>query len=228
MERKMTKHKDKAERSGVVCVLDDKRGVQQSEPGVTERVLDTYDATVHVGLRTVVCGAAIERVDANGEETIELPKPRELRAAAAIVRCLMPDKLQGSEIKAMRKIMGLTLADLAKQLDERTAPETVSRWEANAQPIGGYADKVLRLLVCETLSKEAPGVAYNGALLATLRVRDPWKADPAYRSPPIVLRLIQLKKQSGGIIETWNERAAFAECLDAARGARLYPKPPKP
>jgi hypothetical protein len=74
--------------------------------------------------------------------------------------------------------------------------------------MGGYADKVLRLLICESLSKEAPGVAYNGALLANLQVRDPWKADQTYQSPPIVLRLIQLKEQSGEIIETWNEKRA--------------------
>ena len=173
-----------------------------------KRSSTTYDATAHVGLHTVVCGAAIERVDEDGETTIELPKSRELRAAAAIVRCLMPDKLQGCEIKAMRKIMGLTLADLAKQLDERTAAETVSRWEADAQPMGGYADKVLRLLVCETLRKEAPGIEYNGGLLAGLKVRDPWKANPDYQSPRIVLRLIKLKEQSGEIIETWNEKRA--------------------
>jgi DNA-binding transcriptional regulator YiaG len=209
MEKSMTKHNDKPDpAAGVVCVLDGKRRQASSKSAVKELRLEIYDATAHVGLRTVVCGAAIERVDEDGEKTIELPKPRELRAAAAVVRCLIPDKLQGWEIKAMRKIMGLTLADLAKQLDERTAPETVSRWEADAQPMGGFADKVLRLLICENLSKEAPGVAYNGGLIANLKVRDPWKANPDYQSPPIVLRLIQLKEQSGTIIETWNEKHA--------------------
>jgi DNA-binding transcriptional regulator YiaG len=176
---------------------------------VRERVLESYDATPHVGLRTIVCNAAIARIDANHEATIEVPKPRELAAAAAIVRCLIPVKLQGREIKAMRKIMNMTLADLAKRLDERTAPETVSRWEADAQPIGGYADKVLRLLVCEELRKDAPGVEYNGAMLANLKVADPFKADPNYELPPIVLTLIQLKEQaSGSIIETWNAKRA--------------------
>ena len=108
----------------------------------------------------------------------------------------------------MRKIMGLTLAGLARELDERTATETVSRWEADAQPMGGYADKVLRLLVCETLTKEAPGIEYNGGLLAHLKVRDPWKANPDHQSPSIVLRLIKLKERSGEIIETWNEKRA--------------------
>ena len=37
--------------------------------------------------------------------------------------------------------------------------------------MGGYADKVLRLVICEALSKEAPGVEYNGAMLAELGVR---------------------------------------------------------
>jgi DNA-binding transcriptional regulator YiaG len=206
----MTRHNDKPEKrgKGVVCALDGQHRKTAIEAAVKERLLDTYDATTHVGLRTIVCGAAIERVDASGEQTIELPKPRELRASAAVVRCLMPDKLQGWEIKTMRKIMGLTLAELAKQLDERTAVETVSRWEADAQPMGGYADKVLRLLICEKLSREAPGVEYNGGMLANLKVRDPWKSNPDYQVPSIVLHLIQLKEQSGSIIETWNAKQA--------------------
>lgn len=201
----MTKHNDGG---SPVCVLDGQHPKASVKETKRETILAVYEATAHVGLRTVVRNAAIERVDANGEETIELPKQRELRASAAVVRCLMPDKLQGWEIKAMRKIMGLTLADLAKKLDERTAPETVSRWEANAQPMGGYADKVLRLLVCEMLSKEAPGIEYNGTMLAELRVRDPWKGNCDYQVPPVVLHLIQLKEQSGSIIETWNDRRA--------------------
>jgi DNA-binding transcriptional regulator YiaG len=206
----MTKHNDKTvERcGGPVCVLDGEHSTALVKESVRERKLDTYDATVHVGLRTMVCNAAIERVDETGDETIELPKQRELRASAAVVRCLMPDKLQASEIKAMRKIMGLTLAQFAKKLDERTATETVSRWEANAQPMGGYADKVLRLLVCETLSKQAPGIEYNGAMLADLRVHDPWKGNPNYQVPPVMLHLIQMKEQTGSIIETWNEKRA--------------------
>lgn len=202
----MTKHGDMPENRapGEVRVLDGQHRVN-----AIKRILESYDATPHVGLRTVVCNAAIERVDADGEETIELPKPRELRASAAVVRCLLPIKLRGWEIKAMRKIMGLTLADLAKKLDERTAVETVSRWEADAQPMGGYAEKILRLHVCEELRKDAPGIEYNAGMIADLRIRDPWKADPAYDLPPIVLTLIQLKEQSSGsIIETWNAKKA--------------------
>ena len=202
MELVMVKHD---EETGEARVLDGDKRVT-----ATEKVLPIYDATPHVGLHTIVCNAAIERVDENGEETIELPKPRELRAAAAVVRCLIPIKLRGWEIRAMRKIMNLTLADLAKRLDERTAPETVSRWESDAQPMGGFADKVLRLVICEELHKEAPGVEYNAAKIAEMTVRDPWAdAKKKYELPPIVLTLIKLKEQvSGSIIETWNAKKA--------------------
>lgn len=171
-----------------------------------ERTLTMYDATVFVGLRTVVYDAAIARIEDDGETTIELPKLPELLASAAVSRCLLPVRLRGSEIKAMRRIMKLTLADLAKRLDEKTAAETVSRWESEAQPMGGYAEKLLRLLVCEELRECAPGIEYNASMIANLKVRDPWRTDPNYETPPVELWLLPLKERSGTIIEAWNEK----------------------
>jgi DNA-binding transcriptional regulator YiaG len=174
-----------------------------------ERVLPVYDATVFVGLRTTVCNAAIERTEDDGEVTIELPKPQELVAAAAVARCLIPVRLRGSEMRAMRKIMKMTLADLAKRLDEKTAWETVSRWESEAQPVGGYAEKLFRLIVCEELKKDAPGVDYHAGAIARLKVRDPWRSDPDHELPIVTLSLVQLKEQgSGSIIEAWNVKQA--------------------
>ena len=88
----MTKHEDgqDARLREKICVLGERRTKE-----VGERVLPRYDATAHVGLNAVVYDAAIERVDKSGEETIELPKPRELRASVAVARCLMPIKLRG-------------------------------------------------------------------------------------------------------------------------------------
>jgi len=176
---------------------------RQRRVEAVKRTLDEFDATPLVGLRTLVKDAAIERQDENGEITIELPKLRELLAAAAVMRCLMPMRLRGAEMKAMRKAMKMTLSDLAKKLDDRTAPETVSRWESEAQPMGGYVEKLLRLLVCETLKEEAPGIEYNASLIANLRVIDPWRADPNYVVPPVVLVLVKIKQQSGPVIEAW-------------------------
>ncbi len=175
---------------------------------VAPRVLEDYDATTLVGLRTIVHGAAIEQTDDAGETTVELPKLRSLLAAAAITRCLMPIRLRGWEIKAIRKIMGFTLAELAKKLDERTATETVSRWESEAQPMGGYAEKILRLLVCEELREQAPGIDYNASMIANLKVCDPWRANAKFEVPHIHLVLIKMKEHSGSIIETWDAKMA--------------------
>lgn len=174
----------------------------QAEVGV--RVLDEYDATVEVGLRTVVHGAAIERTH-EGETTVELPQIDKLLATAAIARCLMTVRLRGPEIKAMRKIMGMTLADLAGRMDERTAVETVSRWEKENQPMGGYAEKLLRLLICEELREHAPGADYNASMISNLRVKDPWITDASFEVPYVHLSRIKVKEH-GTTIDAWNEQ----------------------
>jgi DNA-binding transcriptional regulator YiaG len=202
MEIVMTTHEKRPEPTGQVCVL------AGHETAGEEQTLPIYDATVHVGLRTVIYDAAILRVDASGEETIEVPKPRELRASAAVARCLMPIRLRGREIKAIRKIMKLTLVDLAEKLDDRTAAETVSRWETEKQPMGPYVEKWLRLVVCEALRKDAPGINYNAGMFPDLKLEDPWKTDPEYEIQPIELWLIHVKERSGSIIEAWDVKLA--------------------
>ena len=171
-----------------------------NDNNIEGRVIPEYDATALVGLRTMVTDAAIERVE-DGETTVELPKLEELLAAAAIARCLLPVKLRGAEIKAMRHILGMTLAELAERLDQKTALETLSRWESEAQPIGSYAERVLRLVVCETLKEKAPGMDYNAAMLAGMKVQDPWKSDN-YEVPYIELALIHIR-HAGAVIEAW-------------------------
>ncbi len=167
--------------------------------------LGEYDATPLVGLRTTVYGAAILD-EADG--TVEVPNLRELMTAVAVARCLMPIRLRGYEVKAIRKIMRCTLAELAKKMDERTAPETVSRWESEAQPMGGYAEKILRLVACEALTAEAPGVEYKASQIAELVIVDPWRAEPEFEVPAIVLTRVRLKEQSGLIIDAWEKKAA--------------------
>ena len=130
------------------------------------RILGHYDATPHIGLNVIVYNSAIERTDEIGEQTIELPKQRELRATAAVLRCLMPEQLQAAEIEALRKILAL--------------PE----WH---EPKG----KALRLLVCETLRHDAPGVVYDREAIDDLEER---RTDLGYQVEPIRLHLI---------LETW-------------------------
>jgi DNA-binding transcriptional regulator YiaG len=193
----MTRH---ADNEGETCHKP--AGARVPKDNREERVLPEYDATTLVGLRTMVTNAAIQRLE-DGETTVELPKLDELFAATAIARCLLPVKLRGWEIKAIRHILGMTLAELAKRLDKKTAVDTLSRWESDAQTIGTYAERVLRLVVCERLKEKAPGMDYNAAMLAELEVEDPWKADD-YQVPYIELGLIRIKEKSGSVIEAWD------------------------
>jgi DNA-binding transcriptional regulator YiaG len=154
-----------------------------------------------VGLKTIIYDAAIEHLDGD-EVSIEVPKLSSLMPAASIVRCLMPAKLRGREIKAMRRIMDLTLVEMAARMDARTAPETVSRWETEAQPMGAYAEKVFRLIVCEALAGEAPGVTYHAAALANLAIADQRDAE----DPVVHLVYLPMRQESGEITETYNDK----------------------
>jgi hypothetical protein len=104
--------------------------------------------------------------------------------------------------------LGLTAEEFAKKLDEKTAAETISRWENEAQPIGGFAEKVLRLVVCELLRTEAPGISYDASKIAHLKIRDPWLGNKDYDLPYIYLALTRVKEQSGSIIDAWDVKKA--------------------
>src|SRR5207248_1004955 len=108
-----------------------------------------------------------------------------------------------------RKILRWTVAEMAKKLDDRTAPETISRWE-DRQPMGGYAEKMLRLLVCEELTARAPGVQYHAKKIADLRVLDPWAVQPDYGLPALSFSRVQMKQVSGDIVDVWDQKVACA------------------
>jgi DNA-binding transcriptional regulator YiaG len=179
---------------------------RNAAPTTQEVMLAVFDASIFTGLQTIVYDAAIERIDDAGERSIELPKLPELLASVAVARCLMQERLRGREIRAIRRIMKLSLGEFAKRLDDKTAVETVSRWESESQPMGVYAEKVLRLLVCEELRKEALGIEYSASNIVDLKVRDPWKIDPSHAYPAVELGLISIKQSPGLIIEAWSKK----------------------
>lgn len=116
---------------------------------------------VRVGLvncvKKIVC-------DACGEETITIPDVNGLVAAVAVARTMIPTKLNGTEIKFLRKAVDLSAKDLAGVLGIR--PETVSRWENDpAQQIGSSDEKLFRIMVGHHLKEaeedRAPAVDYD-------------------------------------------------------------------
>jgi len=169
----------------------------------TGAVLDRYDASHLIGLNVVVIEGARRIVDEDGEEYISVPLIDQLAKAAAIARCLMPQRLLGQEIKAMRRIAGLTAKELARRLGEKTAPETLSRWERGEQGMGGYAEKVLRLVICEDLKDEAPGVEYDASMIAHLNQIDPWRTEPNYQVPAMEFHLAKVREDKC-LRDAWN------------------------
>jgi len=179
----------------------------ERRPSERRHILAAHDVTDLIGLRVIVVGAALEIVDADGDVAIEIPDIGSLSAAAAIARCLTGARLLGAELRAIRKILGLTAGELAARLGEKTSHETISRWEHEKQPMGAYAEKVFRLVACEELKDKAPGVPYEAADLAKLIVTDPWRADPSFALPPFVFARIKLQMLNKDVIDAWQVAA---------------------
>ena len=65
---------------------------------------------------------------------------------------------------------------------------------------------MLRLVVCEELKKEAPGIAYDASKLASMNeIEDPWVTNPDYEVPHIVLIYMPMKVDHT-VIDAWNEK----------------------
>jgi DNA-binding transcriptional regulator YiaG len=160
------------------------------------REIDRYDATALVGLNVIVINGAKEVVDTEGDEPVtyvQVPDLEELSAAAALVRCLMPQKLRGPEMKALRKIADMTARELSEAMGGKTAIETISRWENEAEFAGGYAESVLRLAICERVKDRAPGIDYSADKLNRVKMVGNGKVDPK-AVPPIELRRVLLRQ----------------------------------
>jgi DNA-binding transcriptional regulator YiaG len=84
--------------------------------------------------------------------------------AAAVLRAIMPQKLNGGEIRGLRKLIELSAKELAKQFDVRE--ETISRWENDRTPIPLANEKLLRLTVVAVLSDSAPGIEVDPQMMS--------------------------------------------------------------
>lgn len=82
-----------------------------------------------------------------------MPNLERLVAAVAIARALHPRKLDGDEIRFLRKAAGWKAIEMAAELD--VDKSTMSRWEnGKGIPMGNGAEKHLRLAVCTKLGKK--------------------------------------------------------------------------
>lgn len=90
-------------------------------------------------------GIEIDRCTDCGKEGIAIPRISQLHHALSEHFVKQQRMLAPSEIRFLRKQVGLSSMDLAKTMG--VTRETISRWESGTQPMGSVADRLLRLLV---------------------------------------------------------------------------------
>jgi transcriptional regulator with XRE-family HTH domain len=100
-----------------------------------------------------------------------IPDLPELVAAAALWRCMIPIKLNPEEIGFLRDALGLKQKELAEKLGIQ--PETVSRWLNGQMPISDGNEKNLRQYVGAQLEEQAPGIRFDAAAIARMKIQGP-------------------------------------------------------
>jgi transcriptional regulator with XRE-family HTH domain len=155
------------------------------------------------GLEVVLHGVAVRIVcDACNQQKIRIPNLPGLIAATALVRVLEPYKLNGHEIRVVRKALGWSAKELAERLV--VTPETVSRWENDKEPIGLQSEKLLRHTAAARLTEKAPRIAVDLKQVSDMKIRS--CRDTAAR-PTIALELAPSRDASEEYRETLRDVA---------------------
>ena len=105
---------------------------------------------------------------------IAVPDAEELAAAVALALCFMPVRLSGTEVRFIRRVMGMTGQELASAVE--MDPATLSRWEHGKQDVGGWADKAVRMAAVLRLQDRAPASSLRPEDVVSLRFA-PRRAD---------------------------------------------------
>ncbi len=97
-----------------------------------------YDASGLPGV--TLAGVEVRRCAECGEHEVVIPSIEELHRAIVKVLVGKSERLAPTEIRFLRKYLGFSGADFAAHVG--TTPETVSRWENGAAPMGVTADRL--------------------------------------------------------------------------------------
>jgi DNA-binding transcriptional regulator YiaG len=98
---------------------------------------------------------------------VAVPDAEELAAAVALALCFMPTRLSGTEVRFIRRVMGMTGQELAAAVE--MDPATLSRWEHGKQDVGGWADKAIRMAAVLRLQDRAPASSLRPEDIVSLR-----------------------------------------------------------
>ena len=160
-------------------------------------MFQTIERYEHFGLGLpypiVILGGAEEELDEAGNRVgIHIPNSDGLAASVALARALLPVELSGSEVRFIRRAIGMTARELAAAADIK--PETLSRWENDKCSMGQWADKQIRLMAVVALRGRVPGVTADDKSVVALnpvrRVVGVW--------PKLEMRLVHIPSEQGG------------------------------
>src|ERR1700734_4206583 len=115
--------------------------MKQHERGVRDRVVHEYDAdTLGAPFRiTLVDSVTFEIDKETGEELVRIPDPMGLINAVVRKRVCDERKLNGDEIKFVRRALGVKSVVLARFLG--MTPEHLSRCEASTKTMSEASEK---------------------------------------------------------------------------------------
>jgi len=114
--------------------------------------LRSYTKRTKVGRYKVDDASCMLPVCENGHRELTLDAANEYERRAAVVVLSEAKEIGGEEIRAARRIVGLTQTELAKRLDVRQ--ETVSRWENGHEPISRVSRLALLAVVIDAHALE--------------------------------------------------------------------------
>ena len=157
-----------------------------------------------LGLPGVVLKNAVEEIyctRCGTVDSVHFPNMAGLSAAIAVARVKQNTKLNGADIRFLRKALDLNQQELADLIGVRN--ETVSRWETGRQPIEPPSEKLLRALVAIKLSDQTPAITINFKELIEIKVatlRKNPRPVPLILEPTRVLKRIDNRQRR---LEAW-------------------------
>ena len=178
-------------------------GRQCSECGqksLVERLVPSYEVKT-LGVPVILLDAVTEIVCSHcNHRKVRLPRAEGLSKAVAMIRVLIPIKMTGDEIRFLRKTIRMTQAEFADQIIPGLNVSTLSRWEHDAQGMGGYSEMVMRQNVAALLAESVRCHDYNPKFAIGMRII-------VAPMPPISLRRVH-HTELGQDVEAWEKAAA--------------------
>ena len=124
-----------------------------------------------MGIPVVLINAVQQKVCEGCQEVLSttIPDLEGLRAAMAVMRANDPLKLNGGEVRFLRKALGFSGKKLADRME--VSAGTISRWENDKELMGPTSEKLLRLIVGGMLAKNAPALDFDPSEIVDMRIQ---------------------------------------------------------